>query len=298
MKIRVAICLFLIVGLTACDKMPFGRGKKSVGAKRELSAADGEVVALVNGYTITTKDLNEDIESWNNSVPEDRPELRITTRQKKVDYLRDEMVNRTLLYQEALSRGLGESPEIQRAIEKTKQQLLIFQLIKNETDRVNVSAADIENYYNQFKKGFKSAEEKRVREIVSANESGAKNVLVKFLQGENFADLALQYSKAKSAKKSGDLGYITAGVKFKEFDEIVFSGILEIGRISSVFKGPDGYYLVKIEAERGGEQRTLTEMWDEIKRGLTFLKQQEMLKELKSKLSRGARIEIREDKIE
>jgi len=82
---------------------------------------------------------------------------------------------------------------------------------------------------------------------------------------------------------------------FKEMANV--ASTLDAGQISSVFKGPEGYYIIKIESKRGGKQKTLNEMWDDIKRGLTFLKQQQQIEDLIGKLSRQAKIEVYEGEI-
>jgi len=121
--------------------------------------------------------------------------------------------------------------------------------------------------------------------------------LIQLLQGGDFATLAKEKSRSASSKQGGDLGFISKGKKFAQFDEVAFSDTLDVGRISNIFKGPDGYYIIKLEAKKGGKQKSLSELWDDIKRGLTFLKQQQRIEELIGKLSRDAKIEIYEGEI-
>ena len=73
--------------------------------------------------------------------------------------------------------------------------------------------------------------------------------------------------------------------------------MLDVGKTSNIFKGPQGYYILKLEAKRGGKQKTLSELWDDIKRTLTFLKQQQKLEELVSNVSKTAKININEGEI-
>ena len=78
---------------------------------------------------------------------------------------------------------------------------------------------------------------------------------------------------------------------------MAFADSLEAGKISSVFKIPEGYSIIRLEAKRGGKQKSLTELWDDIKRGLIILKQQQAIDELIGKLSRDAKIEVYEGEI-
>lgn len=293
------VCL-LFFSFLGCDKPGALTSKeKSVEPKRAQQSAPvkGKVIAKVNNIPITLEDMNQEIEAFNDAVPVDRPELKITTREKKLEYLKNEMVRRTLLYQDALDKGLDRNAEVLEALDKTKMQLLVLELIKNETEKIDVSSKEIEDYYNNFKDQLKEPEERQVREIVVDGEQDAKDILIQLLQGGDFATIAKDRSKASTSRQGGDLGFISKGKKFAQFDEMAFSDTLDVGRISSIFKGPDGYYIIKLEAKKGGKQKTLSELWEDIKRGLTFLKQQQKIEELIGKLSRDAKIEIYEGEI-
>jgi peptidyl-prolyl cis-trans isomerase C len=294
--------IFVIIFLTSvlgCEKFSSLLTKKPISKKETKPQVPikGTVIAKVNDLVITLEDLNEEIERYNALVSESRPELKVDTRDKKINYLKNEFIRRLLLYQEALDRGLENNEEVLKGLEKTKQDLLVMQLIKEETEKIEISSKEIEDYYNLYKEQLKEPEERNIREIMVPTEAEARDILIQLLQGQDFATLAKQYSRAPSAKDGGDLGFITKGKKFSQFDEVAFSEALEVGKISNIFRGPDGYYIIKLEAKRGGKQRSLSEMWDDIKRVLTFVKQQQKIDELISKLSTKAKIEIYESEI-
>lgn len=293
-----AVGLFLSGIFLGCDKLNAASGRKTE-TKAAAAAAQpkGAIVARVNNLPIGLDDFNQEIEIYNASVPADKPELKITTREQKINYLKNEIVRRTLLYQDALDKGLDRNEDVMRALEKTKRDLLVLQLIKEATQKVDVSSKEIEDYYNTYKEKLKEPEERQIREIVVPTEQDAKEIMIQLLQGADFATLAKERSRSSSAGNGGDLGYLKEGKKSAQFDTVAFSDSLEVGRISSIFKVPDGYCIVKLEARRGGKQKPLSEMWDDIKRGLTFLKQQQVLGELIGKLSRDAKIEIYEGEI-
>jgi peptidyl-prolyl cis-trans isomerase C len=170
--------------------------------------------------------------------------------------------------------------------------------VRQEAEKVEVTSAEIEEYYNTYQSQLKDPEERRIREIGVPSEQEAKEILILLLQGADFANTARDKSKTASAKDSGDLGYLKPDVKSAAFNAAAFSNSLEKGQTSNIFKNSDGfYYIVKVEDIRGGAQKTLTEMWDDIKRGLTFLKQERKIEDLISKLSRDAKIEIYEGEV-
>lgn len=291
------ICAALAAG-AGCDKF-LPKAKEMVRpAATSAVVTKGPLVAKVNNYPISKEDLDEEITSFNTLVSESAPERKITTRDKKVDYLKNEMVRRVLLYQEAQARGLERNEEIRKILEKTKMDLLVVELAKQETQKIEVSAKEIEDAYNAYKDQFKEPEERQLREIGLPTETEAKEVLIQILQGADFAALARDRSRLPTAKNGGDTGYIVPGKRFPRYDSEAFSENLEPGKNSPIFKGTDGYYyIIKLENKRGGTQKTLNQMWEEIKRFLQITKQQQRIDELIAKLSREAKIELFEGEI-
>ncbi len=295
-----SICLFSFITLIGCDKISFYKPKPKQSAREastSTAAVKGTVIAKVNNAPIILEDLTKEIETYNAMVPADKPEAKISTRDQKIDYLKNEMVRRMLLYQEAMNKGLDRKEEVLLALDKTKQDLLVMELVRKEAENVEVSSKEIEEYYNNYKDQLKEPEERQIREIVVSSEQEAKDILIQLLQGSDFASIAKDRSRSASAKEGGDLGFIKKGKKSAQFDAMAFSDTLETGKVSSIFKGPEGYSILKLETRRGGKQKSLTEMWDDIKRGLTFLKQQKKIEDLIGKLSRDAKLEFYEGEI-
>ncbi len=304
MKRNLIFCVIaglMFAGVLGCDKIgiPVSKKTQAAGTKAVSVApqAKGVIVAKVNNISIGLDDLNQEIELYNANVPEDKPDLKITTKEQKVNYLKNEVVRRTLLYQNALDKGLDRNEDVLTVLEKTKMQLLVMELIKQVSQKVEVSSKEVEDYYNTYKEQLKEPEERQIREIALSSEQEAKDILIQLLQGADFATLARSNSKSGSAKDGGDLGFIKKGVKSPQFDSVAFSDYLEAGKTSNVFKTPDGYSIIKLEGKRGGKQKPLSEMWDDIKKGLVFLKQQQVIEEMIGKLSREAKIEVYEGEI-
>ncbi|MDD5119823.1 MAG: peptidylprolyl isomerase [Candidatus Omnitrophica bacterium] len=298
--ILLIIASLFFGGILGCDKFfPVAGSKKVSEAKPAVTnlPAKGALIAKVNNISIGLEDLNEDIAIYNANVPEERPELKIVTKEQKVNYLKNETIRRALLYQHALDKGLDRNDEVKQAIEKNKRDLMVIQDIKDITKGITVSSKEVEDYYNTYKEQLKEPEEREISEIVVGSEQEARDILIQLLQGADFATLARSSSKVSSAKDGGKLGFMQKGKKSAQFDAAAFSETLDVGKISSVFKTPDGYSIIKLESKRGGKQKPLSEMWDDINRGLVFLKQQQAVEDLIGKLSRDAKIEVFEGEI-
>ena len=300
-KFLYVILGLLLSGIWGCDKltnmMPAQAAKKGLPAPAPVAEFKGPLVAKVNNMPITLDDFNQEIEIYNANLPEGEAEAKISTREGKLNYLKNEMVRRMLLYQAAMDRGLDRDENITKALAKTKMQLLVLELIRQSAQKIDVSSKEIEEYYNTYKDQFKEPEERKISEIVVSTEDQARDILIQLLQGGDFAALARSASIAPSAKNSGDMGFVRKGNKSAQFDSVAFSDSLQVGKISNIFQTPEGYTIIKLEAKRGGKQKSLSEMWEDIKSGLTYLKQQQAIDELIGKLSRDAKIEVYEGEI-
>ena len=130
-KRNFVFCIILglfFTGILGCDKLgAIVSGKKE---KSEVPAAvletKGPLVAKVNNIPIGLDDFNQEIEVYNANLPADGSETKITTREQKINYLKNEVVRRTLLYQSALDKGLDRNEDVSKTLEKTKMQLLVI----------------------------------------------------------------------------------------------------------------------------------------------------------------------------
>lgn len=300
-----AVSFFLFVFL-GCDNLSLFKSapkKPASSGGVGVPAAGAKVVAKVGKFYITADDLNKEVGDFNALVAaQGMAQNKIDGRDKKIEYLRNEMVRKYILYQEALDRGLDRRDDLQREIENYRISVLVKELLREEVEKINVSSKEIEDFYNQNKDLLREPEQRRILEIVTPTEDEAKQVYIDLLKGSDFATLAKQYSKAPSASKGGDLGFIPLElqpdkrIRFDKFYEMAFS--LEQGSISSIFKGPDGYYIIKVESIKKSEPKSLSELWDNIKSWLLFEKQQKAIADLAAKLSGETKIEIYEGKVE
>ncbi len=302
-KFLLTILIFIAAGIfLGCEKLSFltAQPKNPISVKPPVDA-----IAKVGNFFITLADLNKEVESYNSMVAEQgMPQNKIDTRDKKTAYLRNEMVRKYILYQEALDRGLDKKGDITKALENAKMNFLVTELVREELEKVDVSAKEIEDFYKQNKELLKESEQRKISEIVANTEDEAKQVYIELLRGGDFAALAKQYSKATTAANGGDLGFISLEpdpkkrIRFDKFYEVAFSPTLEARNISSIFKGPEGFYIIRLESIKESQAKSLSELWDNIKSWLLFEKQQKAIADLASKLTGETKIEIYEGKVE
>lgn len=62
--------------------------------------------------------------------------------------------------------------------------------------------------------------------------------------GDEFADVAREFSSCPSSAQGGDLGQFEPGMMVKEFDEVVFS--VDINSLQGPVKTQFGYHLLEV----------------------------------------------------
>ena len=277
--------------------------------RKDMGAGSGLAVAKVANKAITLEALNREIDTFNATVgasidanreltaeqkKDQKDKNLIDSRDKKIEYLKEIVVRRVVFAQAAMDRGLDRREDIRDVLELTRNNILGQQMQNEITKNIEISQAELEAAYNSVKDQLKQPEQRKVREIALKTEGEAKQVLVELLQGADFNVLARDRSVAESSKQSGELDYVTKGTVGGIFDDVVFSPGLQQGSISSVFKGPKGYYIVKIEGIKEGKQLSLSEVQDELKNRLLGLKWQEEMDKFYNKVTKdNIKVEIK-----
>jgi len=232
----------------------------------------------VGNWTMTIEEFAERLKALKEAVPEyDVKDLK----QNKM--ILQELVRQQLLVDEAEKTGVAKNKDIAMAVEEFRRTLLVREMANQLVKDTKVTDAEAQKYYEDNKKDFAEPAEWHVREIVCETEDEAKKTLVELYNGADFADMVKQKSKGKSAWKKGDLGFIKT-FDFPQMENTVSA--LEVGGLSGVFKGPEGFYIVKLEEKKGGAAKSFDELKTEIINGLTLLKQQQIILEHLDKLQK------------
>ena len=82
------------------------------------------------------------------------------------------------------------------------------------------------------------------RHILVDSEEKCAELKTRIEAGEDFADIAKEFSSCPSGKQGGDLGEFGPGQMVKEFDEVVFSA--ELNTVQGPVKTQFGYHLLEV----------------------------------------------------
>jgi len=186
--------------------------------------------------------------------------------------------------------------------DQIKRGLAIRELIEEKVaKKVTVTDAESKAFYDAKPELFQQPEQVKASHILikvspeadDAQKSAARQkielVQQKAKKGDDFAELAKEYSEGPSNVRGGDLGYFGRGQMVKPFEDVAFS--MKPNEISDIVETRFGYHLIKVYEIK--PKKVLT--YDEVKEKITErLKTEKVQKEARTYivgLKQGAEIE-------
>ncbi len=143
------------------------------------------------------------------------------------------------------------------------------------TNGIVINDEEVESFYEENMDLYQQERQVKARHILFKLDSEATEeeeekvraralaVLEKARAGEDFADLAKEYSEGPTNEKGGDLGYFSPGEMVQPFDDAAFE--MEKGEISDLVKTQYGYHIIKVEDIKEGGTKDLAEVEQEIR---------------------------------
>jgi len=281
----------IAISLTGCDlfSSPKKNTKKPVPAAKTTTQEQTAVkdqgplpdtmVARVGSWTLSEEEFNQRLQLLKQGLPdfnENDPQTKAT--------VLNELVRQQLLVKEAEDSDIGNQKDIKDAIEDFRRTLLVQELANRITKGMTATEEEANKYYNENKKLFINW---KVRQIVVNDEAAAKDLVVKALQGANFAALAKEQSKDKTAADGGLIADLSKTPT--EVQKALIS--LDAGATSSVIKTSNGFYIVHVDEKT---QETFDKVKAELISGLTLRKQQNAILEYINKLADKTKVEVNE----
>lgn len=145
-----------------------------------------------------------------------------------------------------------------------KEQLMVDEVQQKLIKDLKVTPSDVRSFFNSMSKdsipmidteyeiGQIVKEPSINKEELDATRERLKSLRDRIIKGENFGTLAVLYSEDPgSAKKSGELGFVSRGQLYPEYEAAAFG--LKKGEISEIIKSKAGYHIIQL-IERRGEQ--------------------------------------------
>ncbi len=266
--------------------------------EKKADSFDSRVIAQVGDEKIVFGDLNNLIRMMPPSYQ------AMFSSVDQINKLLERQIDNILFAQEARRLKVDENPEVRYKLEEFTKGILTQALIEETVNKnVTVTDKEVEAYYNNNKDEFLVSEKIKVSHILIAVASDAgedvkaekkkqaEQILYKVKAGENFAELAQQYSDDTATKKRGGvMGFFPKGSKNAELEEIAFS--LKKDEVSEIVLTEKGYHIIKLLDRKEGTTKTLEESRKKINNKLTQKKRNEAIQDLLKDLKARTKVEI------
>ncbi len=265
--------------LFAATALPFAASAQDAekpAAKKSAPkpAAKGNAVATVNGVAVPSSRLDFLVQQQRSRGAPDNDQTR--------SMIRDELINREVVVQEAQKAGITKSPEVAAQMDIARQEIIVGAYLRDWVKKHPVSDADIQKEYDRAR-GQSGDKEYRARHILVESEDQAKDVIAQLKKGAKFDELATKLSKDPgSAQRGGDLDWSVPAAYDKQFAEAMTK--LEKGKYTeNPVQTRFGYHVIQLEDVRQTRFPPLAEVKPRIQQQLTQHKVDELVRDLRSK---------------
>lgn len=230
-------------------------------------------LAVVNGKPVPSSRADMMVKQLAAQGQADSPQLR--------SMVKEELINREILAQEADKRGVTSSPEVKSQLEVARQSIAIRALVQDYIKKNPVTDAEVKAEYDKFK-AQAGDKEYHARHILVEKEDDAKAIIAKLKAGAKFEDLAKQSKDPGSAAHGGDLDWASPASFVKPFSDAMVA--LKKGEFTETpVKTQYGYHVIKLEDVRPAKLPSLEEVKPQITESLQQKKLQAFQKDLRSK---------------
>jgi peptidyl-prolyl cis-trans isomerase C len=242
----LAVCLATATAGNAAENKPENKPKNTADAKPEAKQKN---VAIVNGVGIPQARLDfvaksqlAQSQGQQGQQPlQDSPEFR--------NNLREILITREILYQEAVRRKLDKAPDYQTQLDLAKQQIILAVLIEDLSKKVAPTEADVRKEYERVKaeRGGEVGKQYKSRHILVKEEADAKQIIADLDAGGDFAAIAKEKSEDTGTKEQGgELDWSEAEGYVQPFGEAL-KALKKGERTKEPVKTNYGYHIIELE---------------------------------------------------
>lgn len=265
-------------GAIAQDKAEKPAKKSPTAAAPATSDTGGKLV--VNGVTIPKSRIDAMNKELTAQGQPDTPDRH--------NAVKEELVNREVLTQAAMKRGLDKNPDIAAQMDMARQAVLVRALFESEVKANPISDADLQKQYEVFK-GSMGDSEYKVRHILVDKEDDAKAIIAELNRGGDFAKIAKDKSKDPGSKDNGgDLDWGPSARYVKPFADAMIA--LKKGQTTSTpVKTDFGFHVIRLDDVRPLKVPS----FDEIKEQFRQRAQQQQIQKFVLDLRAKAKVEER-----
>ncbi|MFZ2269596.1 MAG: peptidyl-prolyl cis-trans isomerase [Azonexus sp.] len=238
-----------------------------------FAADKAKALVTVNGQAIPQAVFDTIIAEQKAQGAPDSPEMK--------NAVKEQLIARELLQQEAKKKGYDKKPNIQLQIEAAKQAILVNAFLSDHVRSHPVSDAQLKSEYDAIKANFGSTEYKP-RHVLVDKEDDAKAIIAKLDKGEKFSELAKQSKDPGSKDKGGELGWSAPNSYVKPFADALTK--LKKGEYTKTpIKTDFGYHVIQLDDSRPLTPPTFEQLKPQLQQRAGNQQVEALVKELRDK---------------
>ena len=273
MKLKLlAAALVALPMLAAAQDTPKPAAKPA--AKAPAKAGANEPVATVNGVAVPQSRMEFMMEQQRGRGSPDNQQTRLM--------MREELINREVVTQEAQKSGLAKSREVQAQMDIARQEILVGAYLRDWVKKHPVSDNEIQQEYERAR-AQTGDKEYRARHILVDNEDQAKSLIADLNKGAKFDDLAKKNSKdAGSKERGGDLDWNVPAAFDKQFSDAMVK--LDKGKYTAApVQTRFGFHVIQLDDVRPVKFPSMEEVKPRIAQQIQQHKVDELVRGLRAK---------------
>jgi len=196
--------------------------------------------------------------------------------------VRDELINRELVAQEAARTGTAKNRDVQLQLEIARQEVLVGAYLNDYLRTHPVTDADVQKEYDRAR-AQTGATEYRARHILVESEEEAKRLIAELKKGGKFEELARKSSKDEGTReRGGDLDWSVPAAFDKAFADALVK--LQKGQITTEpVQSRFGFHVIQLEDQRAVSFPPLAQVKPQIQQRLARQKVETLIRGLRAK---------------
>ena len=235
--------------------------------------AQSKTFATVNGQAIPQSVYDAFVAEQKAQGTPDTPELQ--------NAVKEELIRREILAQEAKKKGLDKKGNIQGQVELAKQAVLIRAFLSDYVAAHPISEAQLKAEYDVIKTNLGTTEYK-ARHILVEKEDDAKGIIAKLDKGEKFSELAKVSKDPGSKDKGGELGWSSPNSYVKPFGEAL-AKLKKNEYTKTPVKSDFGYHVIMLEDSRPANPPPFEQVKQQMQQRAAQQQVEQLVKELRGK---------------
>ena len=274
MKISMTmVCALTVSALAACPAA-LAQGAAKDAGKGAAKAGSGDAVATVNGVRVPRARMDAMLQQQQVRGNADSEQVRAM--------VRDELINRELVAQEAAKTGVAKTPEVQTQLDLARQEVLVGAYVRDWLRKHPITDAEIQQEYDRAR-GQTGDKEYKARHILVETEEQAKGLIADLKKGAKFEELATKNSKDTGTKeRGGDLDWNVPGVFDKQFSDAMVK--LEKGKYTETpVQTKFGFHVIQLDDVRAMKFPPLADVKPRIQQQLVQGRVEQLVRGLRGK---------------